>query len=425
MINKILSSKFKKDLSFSYITQLCLVLFGFVQVFIINKYFGVNIYGQITIINSTIGMFSMLITARSSEAVTRFFKREELNGNYENAKFVLCIGVIIDLITAIILVAVIYFVSDLISERFLKDNQYSKHIILYSFITFFSFLRGSFTGYFQAKEKFELINLTLILESLIKTILLIVIINKENALYNIIMMYLYASFFSFLFSYCIAVRNINEEYNGIKIKINTKILKEYWGFNVKTFISSSIKSGNRNIDNIILAYFLDAKIVGLYELLKKIASPLAIISSPLSSLYYPKFITLYETNDREGVFYIIKRSTLILTCLSIIYTIITTVILGFILSVTNIENEIKYNIYYLFICMNTIININMWWVRPFSNVVNPNYSINMNVFSTIFQLLITICVTKYYHIEGMLASLLVMNTLIILMWIKIGVKYVK
>jgi hypothetical protein len=66
--------------------------------------------------------------------------------------FILYTGFLIDLITVILLVGLIYFVSDLISVNFLKDITLSDEIMLYSF---FAFLRGSLLGYLQAKEMFK------------------------------------------------------------------------------------------------------------------------------------------------------------------------------------------------------------------------------------------------------------------------------
>ena len=74
MFKKCLNSKFKKDLIFSYFAQGITIGFGFIQLFLINRYFGVETYGQLAIIMSTAGIFSALLTARSSEAI--FYKRD-------------------------------------------------------------------------------------------------------------------------------------------------------------------------------------------------------------------------------------------------------------------------------------------------------------------------------------------------------------
>jgi O-antigen/teichoic acid export membrane protein len=73
LLKKLINTKFKKDLAFSYFTQGITIGLGFIQLFLINRYFGVETYGQLAIIMSTAGIFSALLTARSSEAITRFF----------------------------------------------------------------------------------------------------------------------------------------------------------------------------------------------------------------------------------------------------------------------------------------------------------------------------------------------------------------
>ena len=122
---------------------------------------------------STAGIFSSLLTARSSEAVTRFFKREELNKNYENAKFVLFIGLIIDFITAMMLVLLIYISAEFVSITFLKDESLQQEIILYSIVVFFGFLRGAFMGFLQSQELFKEINTITIVESFLKVTFLL------------------------------------------------------------------------------------------------------------------------------------------------------------------------------------------------------------------------------------------------------------
>ena len=84
-----------------------------------------------------------------------------------------------------------------------------------------------------------------------------------------------------------------------------------------------------------------------------------------------------------------------------------------------------YYIYYLFLVGLMIINSQMWWVRAFSSTVNPNYSIYMNLFATVYQLIITILIIKYFGFIGMLVSIIIMNILIMGFWLKKGYEYVR
>jgi len=426
MIKKILNSKFKKDLSFSYITQAITVSFGFIQLFLINRYFGVETYGQLAIIISTAGIFSSLLTARSSEAVTRFFKREELSKNFENAKFVLLIGFTIDLITAILLVMLIYLLSNFIAMTFLKDLNLSDEIIIYSFITFFLFLRGTLIGYFQSKEMFMKINIITIIESFFKVFGLLIAIYffKFNSLEAVIYVFFLASLVSFLFALFSFLKSYLNEYLTINIIINTNLLQEYWSFNIKTFFSSSLKAGNQNIDNLIIGYFLNAEVVGIYQILKKVLSPIMIVATPFSMLVYPKLINYFEKNQKDKFKHIIVKISAYILMISMTYGFMSYVFLSDIFQLMNIEFDEIYSNYFLLVAILYILTSQMWWVRAFSNTVNPNYSIYMNLFATIFQLTITILLSKYFGFIGMLISIIVMNIIILNFWFRKGYKYV-
>lgn len=427
MIKKLLNSKFKKDVSFSYITQGLTMIFGFVQLFLINKYFGVSIYGQLVIIISTAGIFSSLLTARSSEAVTRFFKREELNKKFENAKFVLFVGFGVDFITAILLVILIYSLSHFIADSFLKDNTLSHEIIIYSFITFITFLKGSIMGYMQSKEMFVQINIINIIESAAKILFLVLLIFILNRLFliDIIYVFLVSSVVSFLYTIFIFLKSYMVEYKNVLLQFNKSILKEYWNFNIKTFLSSSLKAGNENIDNMLIAYFLNAHIVGIYQIIKKILLPISMLSIPFSVLIYPRLIHFFETDQKEKFKNIIINISTYILLIGIFYSLFAYVFLDDIFDLMVVEFNETYFYYYILIALTSIITSSLlWWVRIFSNTVNPNYSLYMNLFATFYQLTITIYMTKIFGLEGLLISFMIMNMLIFVYWIKKGQEYV-
>ncbi len=426
MIRKFVNSKFKKDLSFSYIAQALTIIFGFAQLFLINKYFGVNVYGQLAIIISTAGIFSSLLTARSSEAVTRFFKREELNKKFENAKFVLFVGLGIDFITAILLVMLIYSLSHFIADTFLKDDTLSHEIIIYSLITFITFLKGSIMGYMQSKGMFVQINIINIIESAAKILFLVLFILILNKLFliDIIYVFLISSIVSFLYTISIFLKSYIVEYKSVLLKFNKPLLKEYWSFNIKTFLSSSLKAGNENIDNMLIAYFLNAQIVGIYQIIKKILLPISILSIPFSMLIYPRLIYFFETDQKEKFKNIIIKISTYILLIGILYSLFAHVFLDDIFDLMVVEFNETYSYYYILIAVTSIITSSLlWWVRIFSNTVNPNYSLYMNLFATFYQLTITIYMTKIFGLEGLLISFMIMNMLIFVYWIKKGQEY--
>lgn len=423
----LLNSKFKKDLAFSYFTQAITISFGFLQLFIINKYFGVETYGQLAIIMSTAGIFSALLTARSSEAITRFFTREMLNKNLQNAKFVLALGLTIDFITALFLVLVVYLASDFIATTFMKDINFSHEVFLYSFVTFVGFLRGTFLGYFQSKELFFQINTITVFESFIKIMALIYITFgiSNSSLEDIILGLIISATISFIYVLVTFILRYIKEFENTKLQYNKILLKEYWSFNIKTFASSSLKAGNSNIDNLLIAYFINVQMVGIYQIIKKILSPINVVVSPFSMLVYPKLVNYFETKQTERFKAIIVKISFYIAFFCIGYSLLFFFGFDYIFELMKIEVIASYKTIYVLFALLLFISSILWWVRIFSNVVNPNYSLYMNIFATAFQLTITVFTTYSFGLEGLIVSIIIMNLLIAFYWLRKVKKYVR
>lgn len=420
-------NKFKKDLSVTYLVSMTTMLLGFIIIYVINVFFSVEIYGSVVIIISSVGLFSNLVTANSSESVVRFFKREIILGKLENAKMVVYLGFFIDLITGVLLVIFIYIYSKNICTYFLKNENYQHGVIMYSFIVFFTFSKSSMIGYFQAKEHFIKIQLLGFIETVFKLILIFVFIKIgfSLSLNTIIYAYIVSSFFSFAVTLFYFIKLIRIEFYQVKFKINKILLKEYLNHNYKVFLSFSLKAGSTNIDNLIVAYFIDSKAVGTYEVIKKIISPVQIISSPYSSILYPKMIEYFEKRNFIKFQNLIKKNSINLGKISLLFVSLSIGFLPLIFSILNVSFKNQYYFIFIICSLTAILGVLMWWVRIFSNVVNPNYSLYLNILATIYQLSVTIILSKLYGIEGMLMSLLFLNILLIYIWIKIYKNYVK
>lgn len=413
-IKKFFTSKFQIDLLFSYFTQGIVILFGFIQVFLINHYIGVYIYGQLMIISSSAGLFSLLLTPRTSEAITRFFTREILKNNFENAKFILIIGFFMDLVVALLTVLLIYMFSNFIAQTFMKDASSSKEVFLYSFIVFFTFLRGTIFGYFQSKKMFFTINTITIFESFNKMIMLIMIVFlfQQSSLYFLILSIVASSLFSFVYALILFIKKYKLEFKNTILIFNQDILKEYYKFNIKTFLSSSLKAGNLNIDNLVLGYFLNAQSVGVYQTIKKILSPIGIMVAPISMLVYPKIIELYELNKKNKLNSLILNISFCILLFSTIYVFAIGFLLDFIFHIMNIEYaKLNYCIYILLSILMLVTSMS-WWTRIFSNVVNPNYSLCINIFAMCFQLSFTVYLTYLNEIYGLITSMIIMHIII-------------
>lgn len=412
-------NKFRKDIVYSNIAQIIVVVFGFIQIIIINRFFGLEIYGQLAVIMASAGFFTNLVTARTSEATTKFYKSEGISNNKKNQKFVLLLGLFIDSVLGLFLLIIISISSNLIATIFLKNEKLFFEVRLYSFIPFMMFIKGSFLGYFQGKEKFNLINIIKILDAGSKIIFIAVFyLNNKMSLRDLIISLLVSSIFTFLLLLLLYLKYYINEFKNIQLIYNISLFKEYYKFNIRTFFSTTLKSVGTNTDNLILSYFINVDIVGIYQIIKKIISPLQMLIQPIITVTYPKFIDYHERVNKDKFKNTITKINRYISIISIIYLILANLLFIFILAIMDIDYESYYQI---FLFMYSIYNFGMillWWSRNFSNTINPNLSIRMNSLVIFLQLVFGVILTYFIGVYGFLLTQLTIVLFLTHFWRK-------
>ncbi|MCG7531148.1 oligosaccharide flippase family protein [Psychrobium sp. MM17-31] len=424
-IQKLTSSKFSIDLLSSYGTQAITILAGFIQLFLINRFYGVEIFGQFSIILATIGIFSSVVTARSSEAVTRFLKREELSENWESAKFVIVTGLLVDLLTAFLLLLLSYIVAGWFSSFFLKDAKYALELFLYAFVVFFGFLKGTLTGFYQAKENFIVINIFSSLTAVLNILFISIFVYFFSpTLEFLIISIVFANALSWLIMSMKFYADFQRYYKGYATTYNREIWAEYWRFNLKTFTSSSLKAGNQNIESLIIGYFVDAQAVGVYQTVKKLVSPIAIIVQPLAMLTYPKMIKSFEENNMQQSQMMILKVCKYVLLFSMAYIVLAGGFFDALLGFMSLNVVSNYFLYFLIISFTMVFASMQWWARPFSNTVNPMYSVNINLFSSFYQLLVVALCAYVWGLNGVIFALFILQLILATVWFLLGKIYI-
>jgi O-antigen/teichoic acid export membrane protein len=397
LVKRFQSEWFSSDLTYSYIVQGLGMLLGLLQLILINKYFGVAVYGQLVIVMSSAGIFSSLFTARTSEAVTRFYVREELSNNYNNAKFVIFTGFSIDLITALVLVIAIYLASDLVANSLLKDQSLAYAVFAYSGVSFLVFMRGSLLGYLQARKKFFHFNSIALVESISRTtsLLLIIKIGSNNPLRDLVVTYVLSATIAFFYAAFACRATWPLELKHTTVRFNNQLFREYWVFNLKTFASSSLKTGSANIDNMILGFFANPSAVGVYQTLKKLLSPFAFLSTPISVLMFPRLVSLYEQGEFQDLHKIVIRITLRLIYIALAGSFGVILLLNFYLSIQNVEATPPVYLATSLLLVQSLLAICSWWGRGFIILYNPMLPIYTNALLTLNGLWIPIVLFTY------------------------------
>jgi len=386
---------FKRNTVISYGTNALVLGTSFLLMIMINHNAGVKSYGELALVVSVSSLISTFLTPKSIDAVTRFFVREKLSHNLKNAKLIMVLALGIDLFASCFLLGVFFSLSEGIASVFLGAPELSLIFLTYSYVSVSLFMRSSISGYFQSHEFFNTINFFQILDAVLKIIFLMVnfYVYKMPSTQIIVESYALASMVTTGLMVTVFLYRFREEFHTIPLNYNTVLIKEYLIFNSKTFFATSIASINNNIDTIMLGYFTNTTLVGVYQSLKNLLIPISFISSPYAMLTTTQLTKYYSTHDRANFMGTIKKVTQVVLSLNVIIIVIMLIGLDSFLSFIGVNEVLRLE--YFMLAMIVAIKQSIWWNGIVINFYNP---LLIGVLSLVYSLLFQIVVWSLYGV---------------------------
>lgn len=392
----------------SYAMQASVIINGFAVMFLINRYLGIAMYGVYVIILAIVNTLSNIVTMRGIEVIPKFYVREYDRQNYQLAKMTLIMGSLIDILSALILLACVYGVAGLLSHYFIKDEDCSGLIILYSFVAVIGYLKNTISGYFLAIKNIKFYNNLIIFENILKISAIIVCIAWLNiTLENLAYSFLAATAISILINVYYFMRFLDKKVLSATIKTNMKFIKEYLYFNINTFASSLLKAGHQNIDSLILSYFVNPAAVGLYQTIKKFFVPMQFIATPFATLNYSRYLLMYERKEYQNIKRDVVSITKHILIVSFAYGTLVLSLLPWLSSAMNIsyDFDITINAFLIFIYV-LLLNFG-WWNRMISLVANPSLSLWVTIYLNFMTLGVCMLGAHLYQLNGLLIGYIV------------------
>ena len=417
MIKKILNSKLRKDLIFSYFTQAITLTFGFLNIYLITNYVGLYKYGQYSILVTSVGFMSLLITARSGEAIVKFYKKSKIEKNNPAAKTYIIYGFFIDVLTSLFLYGLVILLSDFIASSLLKDDSLRSLVTLFAIINVLVFLKGTMQGYLQAKEMFYFFNGIKIFEVIgLSVVLFFSFKFLGTNLVDIINSYIFVYSLSFFVSLLVFCMYYFKEFKSTRVVFSKDTFVKYIKFNMITFTSSTMKAGSRNFDNLILSYFTSPSTVAIYTILKKFFMPISMISKPFRTIMYPKLTQFWYNKKYIQFQNNIMKITKLLLLMSFVYFIGVFVFSDLLINSFKLEYENIDMMIYLMMAYFSMASLT-WWTRNFSNIVNPMYSLISSSMNTGLQIIICPLSTYFFQMEGLIISLIFIKIINVIYWL--------
>ncbi len=155
-----------------------------------------------------------------------------------------------------------------------------------------------------------------------------------------------------------------------------------------------------------------SQVVGIYQVVKNLISPVSLISSPMSLIYYPHLNELYEKNKISEFKQKIKSLSKYITLFTVLILAILIPFDMYILRYFKIEPTIEIFVYFILQSIFMLMISNQWWIRIFSNIVDIKMYLKVNLFWVLFLGTVGSILTYFYSNYGMYLTQILLVTLI-------------
>lgn len=389
---------------------------GFISLFIISSFSSVDVYGEMVLIKASSGVFVGMIALGISDTAIRFMNELTIDGNRKYLKSLIAKLMLIDLVVALFVITLINLSEGFLQSVYFNNKLEENIYTLYSIGIFFLCLRPTLIGVIQFQNKFKLFYCLLIIEALL-IIFLLVYFGKRGSfgLREAVLSYVIPYIFVTLFFYIPIIYYIFSI--GPSRKLNASYQKEAIKFSFKNFAASSLKSLNQRIDLLLIGLIFNKNDVALYDAIKKVINLGKTLVQPLITISNRKLVKiLVEKNKNKAKLFIKNQGKIIILTGSVISVIaIFTIDILF----SNLFGIFTDQINFILKILCFILSVSLlitWWAKSYSSGTNPRYSIEANFIYLIFSTPLIYYAGSAFHINGVIASISLINIIIYFYW---------
>ena len=349
--------------------------------YLINTYSGVDTYGRLAILVASTSLVGNVLGAHTGAAVVKFYMRETMTGEIGRAKRLVFVSLAIDLSLGAVTFGVVIAVSGLVATRFLQDPALAGLIVVHSLIVVARHMRRSMLGYLEVHRLFSLVNLSQVVEAVVKVALVafFFLVIEDRRLHTIVISYVVAAILATLFVTSLFVARARTEFRGIRMFASRDLMAEYVRYNLKWFCSGTVATGWEQSQQLILALFTTPSVVGTYQILRNLLAPLHLVGAPFNLLAFPVMSQLYATRRIDELKRYMRRLTWVSVPLAGLVGVSINALIGPLVGVFGVSADSVIRISFAAISLRSALRSYVWWGRNICSLVDPMIDLYRNL----------------------------------------------
>lgn len=284
-------TKFSKEISLVLIANVCTSLFAFIQLAVLTKWLGVNLYGIWSVINVTIMLIVPIASLSFGASIIRFLSIEK-NKLIIKEDFSSSFSTI--LIFGFILLITLCFFSDYIAINVLKNVNYSFYIKLASILIILISLHSLTVAFLRTFRKIKLYSTLTVIQYLSQVILICFSLLLNFKLTGVIISFIINWFLFTAINFFIIYKEV-----GFQLPKFTRS-KIYLKYGIPLIPNFGIMWVISLSDRYIISYFLDNVATGIYSAAYILSNQAGFLLGAITVVLFPAISKSFdEQNIKE------------------------------------------------------------------------------------------------------------------------------
>ena len=306
--NKFYNSLFKNSF-WAFFGDTSASILNLIVTIILIKLIGSNDYGILVLAQSYMQIIDVSLNVQCWRAVIQYGQKCLVKNNIKKLNQYVKLGILIDVITAILGGIIAYYLTDFIGTFFNWSEEMIICAKIFSF-TIFSHLSGTSTAILRIFDKFHLVAIQKLLTELIKLIAMLILFvqSKNISLVTATIVYCITDIIG---NILLVILSLNCYLKKVKIK---ELLHAKKADDIKGFLDFTLWGTLGNIVDIPVNYLdvfivslIGNKMVSVFKVFKQCVSMVKKVTSAIQQAIMPQFSELNALGKKKDCYKIVLK----------------------------------------------------------------------------------------------------------------------
>ncbi len=282
-------TRFTRQVSYVLFANIITVLLGFLQLPILTKGLGANLYGTWSLINAAISFIIPLAVLGFGDAILRFLAAEKDTGRIREDFLSALFSTV--LVSGIAFALLMFFLSDYLAVHIFNGIESSYYIKLASILVPLGCISGLDSAYLITFRKIGLLATFTVAQSVVNVGMIYLSLRFGYRLNGVIMATIVVSLLFHLTLLFIILKQIGFRFPRFSH------LKSFLSYGLPLTPASAIFWVINSSDRYLISYFIGVSAVGIYSAAHTIGWYASFLVTPITVLLFPTIAKSYDENN--------------------------------------------------------------------------------------------------------------------------------